>query len=82
MESEEWTRQEVMERDALIMANARRIIKAHKATSNGRLYMELFGTGFGTARSRCRDLGCNPDIHITDYSMMIDFIRANQPLTQ
>lgn len=62
--------------DALIMANARRLIKAKKITSNGRLYSELFGTGNGTARLRCRELGLNPDSNATSYSMMMEFVRA------
>lgn len=60
---------------ALVMANARRLIKAKNATSNGRLYMELFGTGMGTGRARSRLLGLNPDDNKTSYSSMIDHIR-------
>ena len=53
--------------DLLVMSNARRLIKAKAITSNGRLYSELFGTGCGTGRERCRDLGLDPDCNKTDY---------------
>jgi hypothetical protein len=66
-------------RDALVMANARRLIKAKKITSNGRLYMELFGTGLSTARSRClNDLGLDPDSNKTSYNTMMEFL-TKQP---
>lgn len=73
---ENWTGLEVLERDALIIANARRLIKANKRTSNQGLYMDLFGTGFGTARTRCIKLGCDPESNITDYTAMIESIRG------
>ena len=63
-----------LKRDALVMANARRLIKAKRITSNGRLYMELFGTGLGTARDRCRELGLDPDGHATNYNSMIEHL--------
>lgn len=72
---EDFTGLEILERDALIMANARNLIKAHKRTSNQRLYMELFGTGFGTARSRSRRLGCDPESNVTNYNEMMKHIR-------
>lgn len=62
---------DMLRRDALVMANSRRLIKAKKITSNGRLYMELFGTGLGTARNRCRELGLCPDCNETSYNEMI-----------
>jgi len=65
---------ELLERDALVMANARRLIKAKKITSNGRLYSELFGTGHGTARDRCRKLGIDPDLNLTSYNTMMNYI--------
>jgi hypothetical protein len=69
-------------RDALVMANARRLIKAKKITSNGRLYMELFGTGLLTARCRCLyDLGLDPDSNKTSYTEMTTFI-LNKPTTE
>ncbi len=69
------------ERDAIVMANARRLIKAKNLTSNGRLYMELFGTGFGTARSRCvKDLGINPESNKTSYDEMMNHISADPAL--
>ncbi len=65
-------------RDAIVMANAKRLIKLKKITSNGRLYMELFGTGLGTARSRCLHLGLDPDSNKTSYSKMMEFL-TKQP---
>lgn len=59
---------------ALVMANARRIVK-RTTMSNGRLFMELHGSGLGTARSYCRDmLGLDPDSKETNYSEMMAFI--------
>ena len=66
-------------RDALIMANARRLIKAKKITSNAKLYMELFGTGFFTARACClNNLGLNPDSNKTSYKEMMDHINPTE----
>ena len=60
---------------ARVMANARRLIKAKKSTSNARLYMELFGTGFTTARFCCiNNLGLDPDGNETDYNKMMKHI--------
>jgi hypothetical protein len=59
-----------LEEDALVMANARRLIKANIRTSNGRLYSEIFGTGFGSGRDGCRQLGLNPDCNKTSYENM------------
>ncbi len=64
----------MLKRDALIMANARRLIKAHKRTSNGRLYSELFGTGSGTGRQGARELGLDPDSNVTSYTAMMQHI--------
>ena len=61
-------------RDALIMSRVRHIIKAHKATSNGRLYSDIFGTGMGTGRARCRLLGFDPDSNVTSYRTAVDYI--------
>ena len=69
--------EETLERDALVMCNARRLIKSHKSTSNGRLYMELFGTGMGTARARCRTLGFCPDDNETSYNKAIGHLRGS-----
>ena len=64
-------------RDAIVMANARRLIKAKKITSNGRLYMELFGTGLNTARICCRNnLGLDPDSNVTSYNEMMEYIES------
>ena len=66
----------MLQRDALVMANARRLIKANKITSNAKLFMELFGTGMGTAMKRCRELGLCPESNKTSYSEMIAKISA------
>ena len=57
--------QKELDNDVLVMCNARRLIKAHKSTSNARLCMELFGTGHGTARNYCRKLNFDPDSNLT-----------------
>ncbi len=49
-----------MDRDLIIMANARRLIKRTRMP-NHVLYAELFGTGSTTAFKRCIDLGLDPD---------------------
>ena len=59
--------QKELTNDVLVMSNARRLIKAHKATSNARLCMELFGTGYGTARDYCRKLKLDPDSNLTPF---------------
>lgn len=64
----------MLRRDALVMANARRLIKAKSITSNGRLYMELFGTGMQTARDRVRGLGLDPDSNATIYNVMMEHL--------
>jgi len=65
----------MFERDAIVMANTRRLIKAKKITSNGRLYMELFGTRLTTARICCiNDLGLDPDSNETSYNKMMKHI--------
>lgn len=66
----------MLQRDALVMANARRLIKARKITSNGRLYSEIFGTGSGTGRQGARELGLDPDSNVTSYNAMMAYIRA------
>ena len=73
-----------LETYALVMANARRLIKANVRTSNGRLFSELFGTGFGTGRDSARSLGLNPDCNKTDYNQMrrhIDLEALKEPRT-
>jgi hypothetical protein len=75
-------RKSVLENYALVMANARRLIKANVRTSNGRLFSELFGTGFGTGRDSARSLGLNPDCNKTDYNQMrrhIDLEALKEP---
>jgi hypothetical protein len=68
--------------DAIVMANARRLIKANVRTSNGRLYSELFGTGCGSGRSACRELGLNPDCNKTSYEEMCNHINLKSPKEQ
>jgi hypothetical protein len=75
-------RKSELETYALVMANARRLIKANVRTSNGRLFSELFGTGFGTGRDSARSLGLNPDCNKTDYNQMrrhIDLEALKEP---
>jgi hypothetical protein len=59
---------------ALIMANARRLIKRKKAMLNAQLYSELFGCGSGTARMFCRNVGIDPDGNKTSFNAMCEFI--------
>lgn len=66
--------------ESLVMANARRLIKANKSTSNSRLYSELFGTGYGTARKYCCKLGLDPDSNVTNYNDMMKFIIESEAL--
>mgnify|MGYP000721480071 CR=1 FL=1 len=63
-----------LKRDAIVMANARRLIKSNARTSNGRLYSELFGCGCGSGRIACRELGLNPDCNKTSYQEMCNHI--------
>ena len=63
------------ERDALIIANARRMMKACRQ-SNRYLYSELFGTGSATAGVMCIELGLDPESNETSYTKMMDHIEA------
>ena len=68
----------MFERDAIVMANARRLIKAKRITSNGCLYMQLFGTGMATARICCtNNLGLDPDGNETSYTKMMKHIEGD-----
>lgn len=69
----------MLKRDAIIIANARKLIKASKKTTNCQLYMNLFGTGMGTAIKRCIDLGLDPDSNNTFYDSMVDYIEKSAP---
>jgi len=75
---EELERERVKEA-ALVMANARRIVK-RTTMSNARLFMELHGSGMGTAIRYCREmLGLDPDDNKTRYNDMtlhIEQLRA------
>lgn len=55
------------------MANARRLIKAHKSTSNQALMANLFGMGFGSAGRRCRDIGLEPSSNKSSLNDMHPF---------
>ncbi len=61
--------------DLLVMCNARRLIKARKRTSNGRLASELFGMGCGSGRDYCRKLNLDPDSNETNYSDAINQLK-------
>lgn len=61
-------------KEAIIMANARSLIKKKAITSNGRLYSDLFGTGIGTGQIRARELGLDPYSNVTSFSEMRRFI--------
>lgn len=63
---------------ALIMSNARRLIKAKAKTSNAGLYMQLFGTGHGTAIRKCRELGIDPDSNKTCYNTMMNHLKEEK----
>ena len=71
-----------LKRDAIVMANARRLIKSNARTSNGRLYSELFGCGCGSGRIACRELGLNPDCNKTSYQEMCNHINLKSPKEQ
>lgn len=65
----------VLERDSIVLANARRLIRAANRTTNSSLYMQLFGTGFGTAQRRCEEyFGLDPHGFTTSYNEMMEFI--------
>lgn len=64
-----------LEDSALIMCNARKIIKAKAKTSNAGLYMQLFGTGHGTAIRKCKELGLDPDSNKTCYTEIMNHLR-------
>lgn len=61
--------------EAVVMANARQLIRARKSTLNVALYKVLFGTGFSTARERCARLGLEPDSNETSLGLMLEHIK-------
>jgi len=65
-------------RDALVMGNARKLIKANKRTTNASLYMHLFGTGMTTAVRCCKDLGLDPDSNVTDFTSMMNKLASGR----
>lgn len=68
-----------MQKTALVMSNARRLIKTKKKTCNARLYSELFGAGNGTAIKVCRELGLDPDGNKTCYTIMANHLSRKMP---
>lgn len=58
--------QEQDKRDALILANVRRIVKRTRMP-NWVLAMETFGFGSTSAHSMCERLGLDPDSPTTNY---------------
>lgn len=72
---------ENLKETALVMANARRIIKAKVRTSNARLFCELFGSGFGTATQWCLRLGLNPSGNETNYTEIMSHLRITGALS-
>lgn len=66
--------------EALIMANARRLIKANKSTKNCSLYSELFGVGGTSSLSKCKELGLDPYSNETCYNKMCIYINSCQEL--
>lgn len=68
---------EQLKRDALILANARRIMKATR-TPNQWLVAELFGQGSTSAHEICLRLGLDPEGRETRYDLMIDYIKTHR----
>jgi hypothetical protein len=60
---------------AVILANARHMIKACKRTTNQSLVADLFGKGSTTAREICATVGIDPMSNDTSLSKMLDHIR-------
>lgn len=78
METLLYTTKDIRRIRAVVMANARRIIKAKKATSNALLFSQLFGSGLSSARNYCEyKLGLCAESNVTDLSEMISFIEGN-----
>lgn len=68
----------ILKENALVMANARRLIKAKSITSNAKLFMELFGTGFGTATRLVKILGLDPSGNKTSYTEMCEYLSKGE----
>jgi len=69
---------QVRQRDAVIMSNARKMIRSSETTTNRMLYRDLFAVGFTTAGMRCTKLGLNIDGVETKLSQMLEFIENNK----
>jgi len=74
--NEEVERLVMLRRDALIMANARQIIKAPKSTLNWVLAMRLFGLGSTSGTILCEKLGIDPESSETNFSEMMRHLKA------
>lgn len=64
-----------LERDALILANARKLIKRSKSMTNAELMNRLFGMGHIRVTEHCFSLGLHPDSSETNYSQMLANIK-------
>jgi hypothetical protein len=64
-----------LERDALILANARKIIKRSKSMTNAELMNWLFGYGHVRATDHCFALGLHPESNKTSYREMMATIK-------
>lgn len=62
---------------AIVMANARRLL-GRPSMTNWHLYSEIFGTGAGTAKTQCRQLGLDIDSNQTSYQLMCDHIERRK----
>ncbi|GEM_PF-3992058 len=63
---------------ALVMANARRLILKSRATTNVKLYMSLFAVGMRTGLQRCKELGLEPNGNETNFMKMMDHIELKE----
>ena len=61
---------------ALILANARRLIKKRRQMNNRELVKELMGQGSGAAGQICREVGLDPDGNKTSYNDMCRYIEV------
>ncbi len=64
----------IRRREAIIMANCRRLIKYSRNTDNKDLYSNIFGVDTDEAINKCIRLGLNPDGKSTNYKVMMKFI--------
>ena len=70
----------MLKRDAVVMANARRMVpKFRNVPTNAQLYALLFGGDLAVAADRCKRIGLEPEGKTTSYNVMIEFIDS-EPL--